>query len=592
MINNSRGEKGITLIALMVTIIVTIIIASIATVTGLSTAKKTRYYEAVAEMKTMQYEVNDLYEKYKNGNEDILNYGQDIQSSKTADNESVQSLSQKAFSDLSITSEEEKAGYRYYSIDYIKSTLNVSGISYDFLVNVEKRNVILLKGVTNDGVTYYALSQIDDSPYNVEYNGDTQVLDPTETAYEDNVGTPQVSGKEMIPVVWKEGTLSWVKADVNWNEEEKIWEQNDSDLKWYDYSAENKKWANVVTVEEAGKYSREYYMQAKSGTEILMSDITAMYVWIPRYEYKNTYYTDDTYGQESTEETIYVKSDVRFLGGNDDLQDGYTVSNAFSYVDDSNNTVNLEGFWIGKFESSNYTSKTSSANIGTNYGGNVSSTNVTIKPNVTSWRKISVSDATNYCTQITSESNIHGMNGQSAKTGRTAETGLITNDMWNAVSNLAQSKFGNMQNESQDGIYSNSYYQGDGTQDICYYTTQTGIAGDLANDYTSISGGITSLVKTKKEENTGLITINSTYKYYEYWTKVGQNASTTANVYGAFDMVGGAAEYASDSSGKYYVRGGSFFDEGINIFSSAELSTEDATSGKEFYAFRVGLVVK
>lgn len=591
MINNARNEKGITLIALVITIIVTIIIASIATSVGLSTVKRTRYYEAVAEMKTMQYEVNSLYEEYKNGNEEVLNYGEDIEVGRTAKNKSVQTLSQKAFESLSITSE-ERVGYRYYNASYIENTLNVSGITYDFLVDVAKRNVILLEGIEYENVTYYALSQIEGAQYNVEYEDNSEVWDPTQIEYKDNVSKPKVSGKEMIPVVWDEGTLSWVKADVNWNEEEKMWEQNDSDLKWYDYSVENKKWANIVTVEENGKYSREYYIQAKSGTEILMSDITAMYVWIPRYEYKNTYYTNGTYVQESTGETIYVKSDVRFIGIDDDLKEGYTVSSAFSYVDGSNNTVNLEGFWIGKFESSNYTSKTPSTNIGTNYGGNLSSTNVTIKPNVTSWRKISVSDATNYCTQISAESNVHGINSQSAEPGRTAETGLITNDMWNAVSNLAQSKFGNMQNESQDGIYSNSYYQGDGTQDICYYTTQTGIAGDLANDYTSISGGITSLVKTKKEENTGLITINSTYKYYEYWTKVGQNASTTANIYGAFDMVGGAAEYTSGSSGKYYVRGGSFSDEGINIFSSAELSTEDATSGKEFYAFRVGLVVK
>ena len=73
MINNYKSEKGITLISLIVTIIITIIIASIATVTGISTAKKTRYFNQISQLKRMQYEVNDLYQKYKNGDNDILN---------------------------------------------------------------------------------------------------------------------------------------------------------------------------------------------------------------------------------------------------------------------------------------------------------------------------------------------------------------------------------------------------------------------------------------------------------------------------------------------------------------------------------------
>lgn len=73
MINNYKSEKGITLISLVVTIIITIFIASIATYTGLSTVKRTRYFNQVSQLKSMQYEVNDLYQKYKNGDNNILN---------------------------------------------------------------------------------------------------------------------------------------------------------------------------------------------------------------------------------------------------------------------------------------------------------------------------------------------------------------------------------------------------------------------------------------------------------------------------------------------------------------------------------------
>ena len=69
MINNYKSEKGITLISLIVTIIITILIASIAIHTGLSTVKRTRYFNEISQLKRMQTEVNALYKEYKNKDE-------------------------------------------------------------------------------------------------------------------------------------------------------------------------------------------------------------------------------------------------------------------------------------------------------------------------------------------------------------------------------------------------------------------------------------------------------------------------------------------------------------------------------------------
>ena len=70
-----KQNKGITMISLVVTVIVLMILASITTYSGVSTAKESRYYNAVHQMKIIQSEVNNWYEDKKNGDETKWNKG-------------------------------------------------------------------------------------------------------------------------------------------------------------------------------------------------------------------------------------------------------------------------------------------------------------------------------------------------------------------------------------------------------------------------------------------------------------------------------------------------------------------------------------
>ena len=70
-----KKNKGITMISLAITIIVLMILSSITVYSGVSTAKKSRYYNAIHQMKIMQSEVNDWYENKKNGDETEWNKG-------------------------------------------------------------------------------------------------------------------------------------------------------------------------------------------------------------------------------------------------------------------------------------------------------------------------------------------------------------------------------------------------------------------------------------------------------------------------------------------------------------------------------------
>lgn len=58
-----KNNKGITLITLIVTVIIMLILASVATYTGLNSIEQSRVVTFVSEMQVAQSRVNYIYEK-------------------------------------------------------------------------------------------------------------------------------------------------------------------------------------------------------------------------------------------------------------------------------------------------------------------------------------------------------------------------------------------------------------------------------------------------------------------------------------------------------------------------------------------------
>ena len=165
-----KNSNGVTLIALTVTIIVLGIIATIGTYTGLETIENARYSNAISELKSMQAKINEIYEKYKDSDDEtklkIENQGKSISEVEDKADIAYESVLTNKKNNDNIGSLED---YRYYQSDYIKETLDLDAINMDFLVNIKTRTIMLVNGVIKDGVTYYSLSEIDGEQYNVEY---------------------------------------------------------------------------------------------------------------------------------------------------------------------------------------------------------------------------------------------------------------------------------------------------------------------------------------------------------------------------------------------------------------------------------------
>ena len=289
------------------------------------------------------------------------------------------------------------------------------------------------------------------------------------------------------------------------------WVKTDKDNNWYNY--DEQKWANAVTV---SSNTRESYLSADVGTVVSMDDIETMWVWVPRYSYTigsadeiNYYGKQGDYLDSTPKQVLPGEIDIKFID-KDTKEKGtarYVVSegikdnswytpDAFTFGDEE-----LSGIWVGKFETS---SSNPSAGSG---GGNTTSLDPMLKPNVTSWRSISVSNAFTVSQKMNDEGNRYGFSSG-------IDTHMMKNSEWAVVAYLSQSKYGKLGNINFSGA-NKEIYQNKSNQYItgCSYGSPSNGNTDYGCQYTYD------------------ININGT------------GASTTGNIYGVYDMSGGSLEY-------------------------------------------------
>ena len=328
-----------------------------------------------------------------------------------------------------------------------------------------------------------------------------QVADADFEQGTDNVNAP-VMDDNMIAV--KHDGYNWVKTDTDNN--------------WYNYDMGI--WANAVTV-KSDKLAE--YQSAAVGTTINMDDIETMWVWIPRYSY--------TIGSENGGASYYGKKgiyldstptaaqpgeiDIKFIDTNTkdtgnakylatETPKNYRTPDAFTY-----DGKELPGIWVGKFE-------TSSSNPNASYGGsNNTSLDPMIKPNVTSWRNINVSNIHTVATKVSAAGNRYGFS-------ESMNSHAMKNSEWGVVAYLSQSRYGKLGNENFTGA-NKEVYQNKSDQFItgCSY-------GSPSNGNTDY--GCQYRYDNNVRDETGFI-------------GKGVGASTTGTIYGVYDMSGGAWEY-------------------------------------------------
>ena len=384
---------------------------------------------------------------------------------------------------------------------YLKYNLNKNGTNSGASLltsSIYNSNRVLDSGtIEGGGTNTYSLNLWITDEVDGNYGGQVFSGKLRVEVSQENVNKPNepVLDDNMIAVSYN-GT-DWVKTNIDNN--------------WYSY--DNGKWANAVTVSEA---SRSNYLSAPVGSTISMDDIETMWVWIPRYSYSigsedgtNYYGKQGDYLDSTPTQALPGEIDVKFVSTNikDRGMAKYVVSSgindnswytpdAFTFGDEE-----LSGIWVGKFETS------SSNPSATDGGGNVTTLDAMIKPNVTSWRTINVSNAFTVSQKMNDDGNRYGFSIN-------IDTHMMKNSEWAAVSYLSQSKYGKLGNENFTGT-NKEVYQNKSDQYItgCSYGRPSNGNGDYGCQYIY-------------NQSTG-----------------GTGASTTGTIYGVYDMSGDSWEY-------------------------------------------------
>ncbi len=363
------------------------------------------------------------------------------------------------------------------------------------LINYELKNVTTGEIITGEGINElnqkFKLNGVETDTYEMRIWISEKATN-SDLYVDGNNSTPKnYCGKLNVEVV-ASGNLDISGANVPvlatnmipvyYDETNEVWKKADSNNKDANnkwYDYDNKMWANAVTVFDT---NRDTYVKADVGTPISMDDINTMWVWIPRFTATGDY---DTFNGTNNIDSPGAFN-ITFVDNKTTAHDAFTFG-----------TQSLNGLWVGKFEIGGTLSSACTTE-------NCSISNIVIKPNVKSLRSQTVSSFYYLGRSMEQTNNIYGFDN---KTDTTLDTHMMKNNEWGAVAYLTQSIYGRCTSSTsctEVGINNKSGY-------ITGYGAPAGSSSSVTNG--------------------------------TYETALGKDASTTGNIYGVYDMSGGAYEF-------------------------------------------------
>lgn len=392
-------NKGVTLVATAITIIILLIIVGVTYSVGTDSYQVATMTGYVARMNMVQQQVNIASIRKANGDTSVDMYGTTIPNNKIQNAKNA------------IGNNDDLSNYRYFTKADLKRYLGLDGIDETVIVNFNTRVIYSIDAIKYKGKMYYNQYDLPDGQYNVGYattevtgdgptfeiqklnhglyttlnvqniqysgnvdggkieygyvealnqNGDTTEI---EVDYWRQIANNTVdvnkSGVYAIKVADKAGRESTEIVDVaivnapvikdgmipiKYDESTNNWVQvSENDGTWYDYS--NGKWANMMLSDGTD-----------NGNTI---DAGAMFVWIPRYAYniKSGYHTSNV-GQIDVK---FLKNDTNLTTDETSIRienisgsDTWNVPPAF--IDDSANGYTnggwdeeITGMWVAKY---------------------------------------------------------------------------------------------------------------------------------------------------------------------------------------------------------------------------------------------------
>ena len=302
---------------------------------------------------------------------------------------------------------------------------------------------------------------------------------------------------------------------------------------WFNYGKH--KWANAVLVDCSDNTIKNKYfnsdMQLREdavGKTISMDEILQMYVWIPRYRYKLFNAANGT----AIEQAVQIEFEKASADKSTGTKNGEWLTHpAFTF-----GNTELPGFWAAKFEASGSTD------------------NYQIKPNQKSLTGINIATMHNTSRRTILNASKYGLNNN-------VDTHMMKNMEWGAIAFLTNSIYGRYHDAS-----------------------------------TCIASGCEVWINNNEDFTTGCagssVSASSASTCNAWNTATGVNASTTGNIYGIYDMSGGAWEYVmgvqKDASGNVQVGSSGFSTASLPDSKYYDLYDYQAEDGVGYTRYHLG----
>ena len=484
------------------------------------------------------------------------------------------SISKEGTASINVTYEGKEEGMEYYAvvkgkyylmtktdkkIKVSREATDVSGSGTEKLeAKSENETYVQVEEISGNTIKLKAGNTIGTTTITVTYGSFTEtctvsvVTTPTEGS-EENTEISFATDYGTIDIIWlnEDNTISSTPNEpvlesngekmtpVTWtyDESSKTWKEDETtNSNWYNYNGTGKRGTDGKL--EDNRQSQWANAKTANGS---------YFVWIPRYAYRITYYSSETsteptgyydgWGMWKNDGTLKYKIDeaietVEYKGNKYIVHPAFCDGRENEYANGEWDSE-LPGFWFAKYEMSG-------------------SSDLKSEPNLICLREMSIGDQ-----YVKAREAKYGYTGTETKitSGGTEYTHtnfmdshLVKNSEWGAVAYLTQSQYGRNGNV---------------------------IAINNSSPYITGNGGGSPNASVSETTNA-------------YNTEVGAKASTTGNIYGIYDMSGGAYDRAAgyDKLGSSSYLTSSTY--GLNMIQEAKDANGSYTSTKYVTAYENG----
>lgn len=208
-----KREEGITLVALIITIIVMIILASVSIKSGTESLNSTRLQGFYTQLELVQKRVDDIAttnESYIDSDGNII-YLKDT--GKALTNTQMNSLQNIINSEnLNV----DVANFRYFTIEDLENILELSEIEYNLFIDFNSRIIIAEDGIKIGDKTYYVL---ENATYFVNQDTEKNIVDSlsyTATQYNTDKCKVIVTGINTAGDVLRGGYVKYKKTTTKY----------------------------------------------------------------------------------------------------------------------------------------------------------------------------------------------------------------------------------------------------------------------------------------------------------------------------------------------------------------------------------------